>query len=87
MLKFIGYEVYRIEASGFESKDYVSTFNQQKGKFFFAPQIVKKAKTKTAPRYDHMAVGVHLCDEWYLCDIGWGGFMYEGAVKISSEGL
>ena len=34
-----------------------------------------------------MAVGVHLGDDWYLCDIGWGGFMYEGAVKLSTIGL
>ena len=83
VLSFIGYEVYRIEASGFESKDHVSILNND---LFFLPHIANRTKTKTAPRYDHMAVGVHLGEEWYLCDIGWGGFMFEGAVKISSEG-
>merc|ERR1712147_302741 len=54
VLRFIGYEVYRIEASG----------------------IIGAGGTAetTAPRYEHMAVGVKLNNAWYLCDIGWGGF-------------
>jgi len=39
----------------------------------------------TAPRYDHMAVGVKLDNTWYLCDIGWGGYMCQGAVEISEK--
>merc|ERR1711935_123716 len=37
------------------------------------------------PRHDHMAIGVKLNNAWYLCDIGWGGFMYEGALAITTE--
>ena len=47
--------------------------------FLFLP------KKTLGPRYDHMAVGIKLNGIWYLCDIGWGGFMFEGAVKISTE--
>ena len=32
-----------------------------------------------------MAVGVKLNNAWYLCDIGWGGFLYEGALAITTE--
>ena len=63
-LKFVGYEVYRIEASGI---------------------IGSGEKQTTAPRYDHMAVGVKLDSIWYLCDIGWGGYMCQGAVEISEK--
>ena len=63
-LKFIGYEVYRIEASGI---------------------IGSGDKQTTAPRYDHMAVGAKLDGIWYLCDIGWGGYMCQGAVEISEK--
>ena len=41
-----------------------------------------KADGELANRHDHMAVAVRIKEQWYLCDCGWGGICWNGAILL-----
>ena len=43
----------------------------------------KEDGVQLGSRYDHMALIVKLNEKWFLCDCGWGGICFTGAVDMN----
>ena len=44
----------------------------------------KEDGVKLASRFEHMALIVKLDEKWFLCDCGWGGICFTGAVDMDN---
>ena len=44
----------------------------------------KEQGVKLAKRFDHMALVVKLNEKWFLCDCGWGGICFSGAIDMDT---